>query len=272
MKTAQIRIAVAVLAMTGVGCTTITDAVLGGAEQAVGRTLTDRVEQSLYERLAPSADELASTGDLPGPDTVMWANFMVSQAQIMFAIGFTATGYQLEDNSYSAGEYAVFRIEDTDMEAEELLIERALLGTDGAGNQWWRLSWSDDEETWAYEGLLDPEQQLLVELWAADPEGSVQQIAVSEDFTVTMPSQSLPDEAMRDASRSQESVETPAGTFEAEALRLSDPESDAEAVWWLVPTVPGGLVRYRADEPNGTFWSSTLVEFGAGATSEFGVF
>lgn len=240
---------------------------MGGAEQAVGRALGERVEQSIYQRLAPSGEMPASIGELPGPDTVMWANFMVSQAQITFAIGFTATGYQLDENSYAPGEYAVFRLEDDSMDSEDLRIERAFLGSDDAGNEWWRMAWIDGDERWIYEGLLDPDEQMLVELWAQDPEGSVQQIAVSEDFTVTMPSDTIPEDVLQDASRSSESVETPAGRFTAEVLRLSDPESDIEVRWWLVPDVPGGLVRYVSDEPEGTVWSSTLVEYGSGAGS-----
>src|SRR6056297_359114 len=58
-------------------CSTVANAVVGGAVRGVGRAASERAANAVYKKLAPKEK-------LPAPATPGWNQFMVAQAQIVF--------------------------------------------------------------------------------------------------------------------------------------------------------------------------------------------
>jgi hypothetical protein len=77
-------------------------------------------------------------------------------------------------------------------------------------------------------------------------------------------------ESVDGATVGNESVTTPAGTFTAKLVRFGSFGGRQE--WWLVDSVPGGWVRYKASQSEGgDGFTMELVAHGSGARSELGV-
>jgi hypothetical protein len=245
-------------------CSTVTDAVMGGTERAVGRAVEERVAQAVYARIAPA-------GDLPPYGGAQWNIFMVSQAQIIFAYSFSAGGYWVGQNEFEPGDYTVF--EWTDQESESPVeLEKALLKITDDGQQWWRVSWKDEEESWVYEGLLDPEEERMVRLRAKDPEGNVDEVPVTEDQSVYMAPAEPTSESIQGATVGEERITTPAGTFDTEHVVYSSQTEEGRVHWWITDEVPGGVVKYQATEESEELWTSTLIRTGSDATTELDSF
>jgi hypothetical protein len=77
-------------------------------------------------------------------------------------------------------------------------------------------------------------------------------------------------ESVDGATVGNESVTTPAGSFTAKLVRFGSFGGKQE--WWLVDSVPGGWVRYKASQSEGgDGFTMELVAHGTGARSELGV-
>ena len=190
------------LIMVLASCSTVTDAVLGGAEKGVERAVSKKVEDAVYKRVASSAK-------LPAPQTAQWNRFMVAQAQVIFAYSFSVSGYWPGQRGYEAGEYTVF--EWTDDEGSPVELEKAYLKRSDDGRQWWRVAWKDEEENWVYEGLLDLQEERLVRLRAKDPEGNVDEIPVTEEDQVYVAPTGVTEESLQGATVDTQRLKTQIG-------------------------------------------------------------
>ncbi|MFW6139565.1 MAG: hypothetical protein ACOC7U_10405, partial [Spirochaetota bacterium] len=83
----------AILALFAVSCSSITDAVIGGAASGVGRSASERTEQAVYKKTAPKEQ-------LPPSSSPQWNQYMANQAQVVFSYTFSPGGYWLGQKDY----------------------------------------------------------------------------------------------------------------------------------------------------------------------------
>lgn len=245
------------LGITLQGCSTVGNAVSSGvssASSAAGEVVGKAVGQ-----------QIASAADLPTAGTGQWNQFMVSQAQILFNYAFSAGGMWPAEATYEEGEWAKYR---SGNEGEEGLntLERAFLTTTDDGNEWWRVRAVQNEETWVYEALVDPEQGEVVRLRSKDPEGNVGEVPVTEK-TVYNPPQRLTEESVEGATTGTEEVDTPAGTFTARRVEFTGGMGGGDVTWFLSDSVPGHVVKYRVADTEDEGWENVLVDYGSDATT-----
>lgn len=245
------------LAFTLSGCSGVGQAVRSGVDSAADAA-GEVVGQAIGQRLASAAD-------LPNAGTPQWNQFMAAQAQVLFNYAFSAGGMWPAEATYEEGEWARYRV-GVEQESGINTLERAFLATTEDGNEWWRVRAMQEDETWAYEALVDPEQQEVVRLRSKDPEGNVGEIPVTEQ-TVYNPPQRLTDESVEGATTGTEEVETPAGTFTARRVEYSGSMGGGQITWLLSDEVPGHVVKYSVSGSESETWQSTLVEYGADAST-----
>jgi len=263
-KSKAMLVVLSAFAMLAAGCASVTDAVIGGAVSGLSRAAAERAENAVYKRLAPKEQ-------LPPPATPGWNQFMALQAQIVFAYSFAPGGLWISRTGYEPGEYTIFEMTQSDDESA-VRIERAFLTREDNGNEWWRVSWNEGEDSWVYEGLVSPEQGELLRLRARDADGNEGEVPVSGE-TIYMEPTDVSDESIEGATVGQESLTTPAGTFQTDHVEYLATTGEGTIDWWITDQVPGGVVQYQlADQQEGVLWTNTLVERGDNATTELGSF
>ncbi|MFW6138351.1 MAG: hypothetical protein ACOC7U_04175, partial [Spirochaetota bacterium] len=161
------------------------------------------------------------------------------------------------------GEYTIFEWKPED--GTTITMEKAYLKQTEEGRQWWRVSWTEEKDTWIYEALLSPQEERLVRLRARDAEGNEGEVPVTEG-TVYAPPAKVSDESIEGASVGKETLTTPAGKFSTNHVVFMGGGGTVE--WWLSEEVPGGVVKYLAREGDETFWTCVLAETGDGATTK----
>ena len=259
------KVMVATLLVGAVGCSTVQDSLMQGATRGIGRAVTERAEQGVYNRLAPKTQ-------LPQPKTPGWNQFMVLQAQVIFGYAFSAGGYWISANDLKAGEFTKFRI--TSGDDEPVTLERAFLKKLDNGNEWWRVSWGDGEDTWIYEALMsEGEERQVLRLRARDADGNEGEIPVTEGTSVYNAPVNLTEESIQGASKGSERVTVPAGTYTADHIVYMSAAGEGQVEWWITKDVPGGLVKYLMNsKEEGTVWTAVLTESGTNAASMLGSF
>ncbi len=265
MKRLNIAISVMLLlaGMIFSGCATVTDSLVGGAVEGLSRAVSERAANAVYSRLAPKEK-------LPPPATPGWNQFMAIQAQIVFTYSFSPGGLWVSTTGYEPGEYTKFTMEQSD--EEPVVIERALLKRTDDGNEWWRVSWSEGEESWVYEGLVNPSDGRLLRLRAKDAEGNEGEVPVSDQTIYSEPSE-ISEESIEGATVGQESISTPAGTYNTDHVEYMSTTGEGTLDWWITEQVPGGVVKYQlTDAKEGVVWTSTITATGSDATSVLGSF
>lgn len=245
------------------GCSTVGDAVVDGIVSGASRAAEERVANAVYQQLAPLEK-------LPPPATVGWNQFMVMQAQIVFAYTFSPGGLWLGQTEYQPGEWTQFEVQPAADEADTIHLERALLKRDPNGHEWWRLSWSQGEETWVYEALLDPAEEQLLRLRARDAKGNEEEIPVTEE-TAYYPSTKLTPESIEGATVGEEEITTSVGSFTAQHVEYKSTSTKGKTKWWLSDQIPGGVIKYQMiEQDENVVWTSTLAEMGDDATTQLG--
>lgn len=236
-----------------------TSGVVSGVGNGVGRAASERAEQAAYGRLAPKSQ-------LPAVKTPGWNQFMALHAQIIFSYSFSAGGFWLGTTPYQPGEWTKFEFKSEEDPA--VIIEKAFLKKTDDGREWWRVSWSDSEETWIYEALLTTDGELL-RLRAKDANGNEGEIPVTEGSGVIyVPPAELTKESIQGASTGKEDVKTPAGTFNADHIMYMATGGEGQVEFWTTDKVPGGAAKYQiTDKEEGAVWTCTLKEMGKDATT-----
>lgn len=249
--------------MAGAGCSTVQSSLIGGATSGlgagIGRAASARVEQGVYNRLAPKTQ-------LPQPNTPGWNQFMTIQAQMVFNYSFSVGGFWFGTTAYRPGDWTKFEFKSKDDAA--VLLERAFLKRTDDGREWWRVSWTDEGQAMIYEALMTAEGQLL-RLRAKDSNGNEGEIPVTEGSAVLYtPPAELTKESIQGASVGKETVKTSAGDFLADHIKYMSMGSDGAVEFWITDAVPGGAVKYQiSDKTEGTVWTCTLKEKGDNATT-----
>jgi len=245
----------------GPGCSTIQDALIGGATQGAGRAASEHAEQAVYNRLAP-------TTDLPQAKTPGWNQFMTLQAQIIFGYTFSAGGLWISTTGYQPGEFTQFEFRGADDDA--VTLERAFLKKLEDGREWWRASWADDEATWIYEALLTTGENggQIVRLRGKDTDGNEGEIPVSGGQMVYIAPTQVSQESIQGATKGRETITTPAGSFDTSHVVYMAASGEGSMDWWITDQVPGGVAKYSlTGKEEGTVWTSTLIQKGTNATT-----
>lgn len=224
-----------------------------GLFRSVEKSIESATEQMIGDRIVPS-------GPIPAAGTAEWNAFMVRRAEFLFGRAYTVGGYWPVEEAYEPGQWTRFRYETAEQDVPALEIQRTFVRETNEGLEWWRVEGHQEEMSWAYEGLLDPEQDQILRLRARDPNGDVREIPVTEEQSFYPRQQTLTEESVAGATTGEEAVETPAGTFTADRVEYEQIGS-GEAVWWLTDAVPGRIVQYRLAGPADS-WTSTLVDYG----------
>jgi hypothetical protein len=252
-------IAVVGLAVAIAGCSVAEQAArttVGSASEAAG----EQVGQAIGQQIASSAN-------LPNAGTAQWNRFMASQAQVLFNYAFAANGMWPAEANYEPGEWVQYEMSaDGEGQAALQTLERAFLKTTEDGQEWWRVKAQQEEDTWVYEALLDPERGEVVRLRSKDPEGNVGEVPVTER-TVYQEPQQLTEESVEGATVGEESVDTPTGTFTARKVQFQGGMGGGNTTWFLSEEVPGHVVQYRVQGNQGDAWISTLSDYGSDTTT-----
>lgn len=263
IKLLTVALAGVVVAML-VGCSTVTHAVVGGAASGLGRAVSEQAEQAMYKRMAPKEQ-------LPPPRTPGWGNFMAMQAQIMFSYSFSIGGLWIGQTGYKPGEWTKFELVEAD-ENTPIVLERAFLKREDNGNEWWRVSWFEDEESWIYEAQFSPTEGRLLRLRGKDADGNEGEIPITGE-TIYVPPTEVTDESIQGATVGKETITTPAGTFDTDHVVYLATNVEGNIEWWTTDKVPGGVVKYLLkDKEEGVVWTSTLKAKGKDATTVLGSF
>lgn len=213
------------------------------------------------------APQASSRG--PAAGSAAWNQAMTMQAQIAFTYAFSAGGLWVGEAGYKPGEYTKFRWEAKG--EDSVTMERAFLKKLDDGKEWWRVAWSDEEDTWLWEALLDPESGRVLRMRARDPDGETGEIPVTGDAIYTPPAE-LTKESVQGATVGSEKVDTPAGAFQARHVVYSA-AGGGKIEWWMTDRVPGGVVKYLFDDGQGrSDWTSSLAEHGKDAKTILGVY
>jgi hypothetical protein len=215
----------------------------------------------------------------------MWGAMMAPQmmsmyTQYMFTIAFGAGGYAMGDTPYKVGEYTVWLMPNGNDKASHM--ERAYLGDDASGNQWWRVKFTTEGEkdgNIVLEGLFTKDLSRLVRLRGKMPNDTEGKEMPVDEQSYYMAPRRLSKESVAGATKGVENVTVPAGTFSAGHVVYGDGGGGTHE-WWLSDKVPGGLVKHitrQAGEsepsssgPGSNAYQLSLEKFGADAKSELG--
>lgn len=246
---------VLVVSIVPIGC--VSSAIQEGIDSA-GDAAGEQVGKAL-------GSQIVSAVDLPAPGSARYNQVMLSQAQVMFSYAFSAGGMWPAETSYEPGEWTTYRVGATGGETALDTLERAFLKRTDDGNEWWRIRGVQDGDAWVYEALLDPGRETVVRMRAKDPKGEVGEVPVTER-TVYEPPQELTEESVEGATVDTESINAPAGTFTARRVEYKG-MAGSTVTWFLTDDVPGSVVQYQGRR-EGEEWTSTLLDYGTGATTQ----
>ncbi len=203
----------------------------------------------------------------------------------LFAVQYLS-GATMFEKDYTAGEWTRWSItvnDDEERANEVQTVERAFLGKQADGGEWWRMKTvykdGDRADTVNLEALFKSEgdeyTQRLVRMRAKLPGSSEpQEMLVPEQWTMWNMRGSFTGrptkESLEGATVGTEKVTTPAGTFTARHVRFG--QGGGTIDWWLDETSTGGWVKFVAtDDEKKPRYTMELVGKGSGAKSELGV-
>ena len=258
------KLAIALLLAGSTGCSFI-NSLIGGASDSAGQTVGNRVG----ENVANSAMGPRAPGGGAGSMGTMNPAFLNMYMSVIFTYAFSSGGYEVLPVAYKAGEYTRWTGQGQD--GKGIKLERAYLGDDAKGRQWWKVKWtSEDDKTVILEGLLDKQAQKFVRMRAKFPDDAEGKEMPVEESNYYHPAQKLSQDSIEGATKGVEKVSVPAGTFNAKHVVFGGMDGTHE--WWLDLKVPGGTVRQVMKSPRSDKdqWDMQLAAYGSDAKSELG--
>jgi hypothetical protein len=225
------------------------------------------------------ADALAALGGTGARTAPGQWNADVSWMYVSSLFGMMyATGANLFDSAYQPGQWTRWTMKSTDRNDRGYSVERAFLARAADGGEWWRFRSISGTDTVVMEALFKQQAdgvQEIVRMRGKMPgEAAPSEMMVPENMSTVSTYGGFgmrpTKESVDGATVGNESVTTPAGTFTAKLVRFGSFGGRQE--WWLVDSVPGGWVRYKASQSEGgDGFTMELVAHGTGARSELGV-
>lgn len=256
-----------------IGCTS---AINTAVDSTVNRA-AERTGEVVGERIGEAAGAMI-VARFPDTWTNQWMNLYTGY---LFNVAFHAGGYAVTEDAYAPGEWTRWQMLENG-EPTGAHIERALLARTDEGNEWWHVTYENEEsdEAIVLEGLFSPEREELLRLRGQFPGEEPKEMPVQEGTYGYAAPQTLTAESLEGATVGTASVTVPAGTFEARHVRYGTPGATLE--WWMQDDVPGDLVKYLRRADNGSTsegdeastpasWVVELEDHGTGAESELGV-
>ena len=219
------------------GCSMMHDAMssaAGNTMSTAGNVASQKVGTAIGEGI--SAKILA--GYQPG--------LMNMYTSYLFSVAFSSGGYAVEQGDYKEGDYTRWSMPGDNNSNN--WIERAYVGKDAKGQQWWKVKFHNgkENETTVLQALFTPDRTKMLRLRGKFPKEEAKEIPVT-DQTYYVPPTKLTAESIEGASKGTESVTVPAGTFSAKHVVYSYGNGTQE--WWLAEGVPGGLVQQTLKAP-----------------------
>jgi len=266
-----------VVASSSLACASFVD-------QAVDKTVgvaADRVG----ERIGQKVGDAIAGAILADLEPAMMHIYTTSVFRMLFYHG----GYYSDDlSSYEPGQYTKWNAKNV-QEGEN--FERVLLRRRDDGSEWWRVE-SQGKDDSGKEVVLVMEALLAApdaggtrqirRMRAKFPdEQEAREIPITEDNAnqwILTNNRQLTQESLEGLTVNKaEAVTVPAGNFTARHVRVDGYDQQSKIDWYLVESVPGGMVRYtntvngEGGDENVT-WDIVLVETGSGQTeSKLGV-
>lgn len=239
------------------------DKAVGTAADKVGERVGQAVAGAILKDLTP---ELLNA-------------YTMTTFQVLFYHG----GYYSDAMDYKVGQYTVW---DARGVQQGETFERAFLFRRDDGAEWWRV------ESTGKDGD-GKEQRLIMEalIGKADAAGNRQirrmrakfpgeaeprEIAITEQNASTWVVRSdrkLTEESMEGLTvNAAEQVKVPAGTYTARHVQIKGYNGDQTLDWYIVPSVPGQMVKYTNtikgnDGKQELLWEMQLRQVGEGATT-----
>lgn len=254
---------------------------------------------SMFEALSDSANAISRSQGEAGGVTADATGFSAFQdgmiASIVYAQVFFAGGYAEGYENFKEGEGVRWEITSrNDNETQRMEIERALLRRTSEGNSWWFLRYTDEEEEFISEALLDEDYNIIVFRYRDPETGSIREWIPEKEEDADTEAEEVnavvadEDDYYRsdfeDHVVGKGHVTVPAGRFNAqhvliENVYVEDEGEDTEEnyqlsyEWWLVPQVPGKLVKYVwTDESDNSTLSGELISYGKGYETQLDSF
>jgi hypothetical protein len=265
------------LAASTAGCSVVESAIYGGVNSAAssaGQSAGQNIGNEAGNRAGNAAINAAGGPTAPvsaNPNlSALNARMTMVYTQIIFSMAFNSGGYAVSGNDFKPGQFVRYSIASEDRKGSTL--ERAYLGDDAEGNQWWKVKMVNPEkpgDTVILEALLSPKDQKLQRLRGQFPgETEGKEMAVTEGSGYVPPTR-LTKGSIEGATKGVENVTVPAGSFSCKHVVFGDIGSTHE--WWLSDKVPGGTVK-ESTKGNGGSQAHTLelLAFGNDAKSELG--
>jgi len=262
------------------GCSLLETAVYGGANSAAssaGQSAGQTVGNEAGNRAGNAAVNAAGGPTAPvsgNPNAnpnlaAINGRMSMMYTQVIFSLAFNSGGYAIGSSDFKPGQYVRYSIVSNDHGGST--IERAYLGDDADGNQWWKVKMvnAGKGDTVILEALLSPKDQKLQRLRGQFPgETEGKEMPVTEGSGYVPPTK-LTKGSIDGATKGVENVSVPAGAFSAKHVVFGDIGQTHE--WWLSDKVPGGTVK-ESTKGNGGSQAHTLelVAFGNDAKSELG--
>lgn len=270
IKVSHYTLPLAVLLLLVAGCTSV----INTAVDSTANRAAERTGEVVGERIGEAAGAMI-VARFPDNWTNQWMNIYTGY---LFNVAFHAGSYSVTEDAYDPGEWTRWQMLEND-EPTGAFIERALLARTEEGNEWWHVTYenAETEEAIVLEGLFSPDREELLRLRGQFPGEEPQEMPVEEGTYGYAQPRTLTPESIEGATVGTESVEVPAGTFEAQHVRYG--AAGATLEWWMDEAVPGDLVKYlrRADTETSedaetpASWVVELEAYGEGAESELGV-
>jgi hypothetical protein len=257
------KLAIALLLAGSTGCTFF-NSLLFGASDSAGQAVGNEVGT----RAANSAMGSTGAGGSMSMATMNPA-FLNLYMSVIFTYAFSSGGYEVTPVAYRSGDYTRWTGQGQD--GKGVTVERAYLGDDAKGRQWWKVKFTDDKsKTTILEGLLDPAQKRFVRMRAKFPDDAEGKEMPVDESNYYHPAQKLSEDSIEGATKGVEKVTVPAGTFTARHVIFGGIDGTHE--WWLDMKIPGGTVRQlvKSAKSDKDKWDMQLAAYGSDAKSELG--
>ena len=264
------------IAAVGGGCATMMDSALDRAAQRTGEGVGDAVGKKTGEiagAYVVSRFPAAWTPDL----TNIYVGYL-------FSLAFHSGGYSVGGKAYASGDWTKWNMVDSSGKGKASTLERAFLGKQADGKEWWRVKLTDGEsgDQMILEGLFSADASELVRLRGKMPRDvDAKEMPVQKGtFGYVKPTE-LTAESIQGATVGPEKITVPAGSYNTKHVRYGG-MGGGTLDWWLIDRVPGGMEKYSTSDtnaaaapsggaPNAHSWALELAGVGAGAKSELGV-
>lgn len=196
------------------------------------------------------------------------SQYQMQMSRMMFNYMFSVGGIWPWQKEFASGEWTKWKI--TSDGEQKYTSELASLKQVGDNKKWWRVGAETDEgDTFIYEALLQTDDYSIRRLRSKINEQQAQEVPVSEKTYVYSRPTKLTQESIQAAIVAEETVEVPAGTFDAEHIKYDTPSNSGKINIWMNKNVPGGVVKYRLTETGeGSAFTAELLDHGKGATTK----